>query len=34
MRAAQLAPEVEGLPDEEANEAVVPESFLKVSSPS
>jgi hypothetical protein len=34
MRAAQLAPEVEGLPDEEANEAVVPESFLKVSPPS
>jgi hypothetical protein len=33
MRAAQLAPEVEGLPEGEANEAVVPESFLKVSSP-
>jgi hypothetical protein len=34
MRAAQLAPEVEGLPEGEANEAVVPESFLRVSSPS
>jgi hypothetical protein len=34
MRAAQLAPEVEGLPDEGTKEAGVPESFLKVSSPS
>jgi hypothetical protein len=32
MRAAQLAPEVEGLPDEGTKEAEIPEAFLKVSS--
>jgi hypothetical protein len=33
MRAAQLAPEVEGLPEEVTDEAEIPEAFIKVNPP-
>jgi hypothetical protein len=33
MRAAQLAPEVEGLPEGVTDEAEIPEAFIKVNPP-